>query len=167
MRTDSRKRVTGLEPATFSLGSCQRPTDSPENKAKTSAHANACVPACIESQEGAHDTDDAATLEPGANSTPAGREDADTNTANRPHAARRTRIACAVSAPAPTPNSTEADEREQTQPEGVDSAAPAAAGENGGNFAQAVAAIAKLPLNDDERAAAVRILLREHDAAGT
>lgn len=56
---------------------------------------------------------------------------------------------------------------DHAQRETVDSAEPVAVNATGVAFASAVAAIAALPLDDDEKAEALRHLLAEHDAAGT
>jgi hypothetical protein len=47
--------VIGFEPTTFTLATCQHPTEPTEPQALTDTPADACTTACTESPESVHD----------------------------------------------------------------------------------------------------------------
>ena len=51
MRRSAKKRVTGFEPATFSLGSCKHRMEASQAQEFSDAPSNACTSACTSSPD--------------------------------------------------------------------------------------------------------------------
>ena len=51
MSRDDKERVTGFEPATFSLGSCKHRMEAPQAQEFSDAPSNACTSACTSSPD--------------------------------------------------------------------------------------------------------------------
>jgi hypothetical protein len=54
LRRHARKRVKGLEPSTFSLGSCEHRSEATQTQELTDDTANACTNACTSEPDSVH-----------------------------------------------------------------------------------------------------------------